>query len=90
MSHIRYHGVKPENILIDTGEGLKSLDKASDYVACLAQYYENLKLPYLYIYCDDEDLMRSFKNDLVQRRRVIIWARELPRKVVKELELMGV
>ncbi len=90
VSHIRYHGVKPENILIDTGEGLKSLDEASDYVAWLAQYYENLKLPYLYIYCDDEDLMRSLKNDLVQRRRVIIWARELLRKVVKELELTGV
>ena len=90
VSHIRYHGVKPENILIDTGEGLKSLDEASDYVAWLAQYYENLRLPYLYIYCDDEDLMRRLKNDLVQRRRVIIWARELLRKIVKELELMGV
>ncbi len=90
VSHIRYHGVKPENILVDTGDGLKLLEEVSDYIAWLAQYYDNLKLPYIYIYCDDESLMRRLKNDLLERRRVIIWARELLRKVVKELELMGI
>ena len=90
ISHIRYHGVKPENILIDTGDGWKFLDEVSDYISWLAQYYENLRLPYIYVYTDDENLMRRLKNNLEERKRVIKWARGLLGRVVKELELMGI